>query len=166
MLFCSCKFYLDEIFLYGKWLRNNSFLKYCHANSCFDTSFDQPNSRWTVHLWIVRLGSFIHSWCADTKNLFCAQCPPVNAHSSRSALTELRIDTIDIVKSLSKSDFFKWHHAHHATEAHYQLVLSWYSLSIAVVHIINTFFFLYCFEMYNEQLLHKFMFSKTYLFKR
>lgn len=67
----------------------------------------------------VRLGSFIRSWCADTceKLVLCAM-PPVNAHSSRSALTELRIDTIDIVKGLLESNFSKWHYAHQAIHVH------------------------------------------------
>lgn len=108
MLFCSYRISLDWPSRHGKWIRNKRPLRILSHSSCFNASFDEPNSRWAVHLriWEVRFRLFIPGAPIHAKNLFCAQCPPVNAQSSRSALTELRIDTIDIVKGLPKSNFF------------------------------------------------------------
>ena len=80
-----------------------------------------PLGRAPVWIWEVRSRLFVPGAPIHAKNLFCAQCPPVNAHSSRSALTELRIDTIDIVKGLPNTDFFRWHRARHATDPRHQL---------------------------------------------
>ena len=78
-------------------------------NSCFDTSFDPAQIPAgpcaPVWIWEVRSRLFVTGAPIHAKNLFCAQCPPVNAHSSRSSLTEFRIDTIDIVKGLSNHFF-------------------------------------------------------------